>query len=122
MALNWTNLQSTVYKILKKQGFALKVRVPGSSGVFNSTTLVYDGATADSDIDTYGIKASYSIREIDGTIIQSGDTKLLFPAYGLGTVTPDNTIVIDSVEINVINVKPIDPGNVTLLYECQTRG
>jgi len=122
MAENWGAEQLSIYNDFVEDGFQVTVRVPGVPGTFNPDTLVYDGATAASDIDTFGLKKQYDIKQIDGTIIQSGDTRLLFPAYGLGSVTTDNVIVIGTTEVSVVSVKIVDPGNVALIYEVQIRG
>jgi len=122
MALNWTKLQNLVYKTLKSQGFAITVRVPGSEGVWNDTTMAYTGATEDTDYTTYGIKKAYSIRDIDGTIVQQNDTQLFFAASSLPALTTANKILISGVEQNVVNIKKTDPGDVALMWEAQIRG
>lgn len=121
MALNWQNLQQTVYNVLKNQGFAVTVRVDGSEGTWDPVGMEYIDATDDVDHSTFGIKSAYKISEIDGTVIQQNDTRLLFPAYGLPTVTTTNKILISGVVQNVINISPVDPGNIILMYEAQVR-
>lgn len=121
MALNWQNLQQTVYNVLKNQGFAITVRVDGSEGTWDPVGMKYTDSTGDVDYSTFGIKSSYKISEIDGTIVQQGDTMLLFPAHGLPTITTTNKILINGIVQNVINISPVDPGNITLIYEAQVR-
>lgn len=121
MATDWTAEQKAVYEDLKEEGFSITVRVPGSPGTFNEETLAYTGSTANTDYTTYGIKKKYSLNQVDGKIIQRKDTRLIFPAYGLPDITPDHQILIDSVVQNVVNIDPVEPGNVALLYEAQVR-
>jgi len=126
---DWATEALSAYENLKEDGFEIQVRVEGSEGVFDPTTMAYTGSTPDTDFTTYAIKKAYSIRDINGTTIQTGDTRLIFAAYGTdaaGTplalsLTSDNKILIGSVEQNVVSISPIDPGNVPLLYEAQVR-
>lgn len=122
MTTNWTAEQKSVYQDFKSEGFAMSVRTPGSAGTYSETTMSYSGGTAAVDVATYGIKSRYEKQEIDGTIIQRNDTRLLFPAYGLADVTPSKQILIGGVSQNVLNINAVSPGNVPLLYEAQIRG
>lgn len=130
MGVNWTKLQTIVYKVFEKQGFGITVRVDGSPGTWNPTTMVYDSATDDTDYTTYAIKDQYDISRVDGTIVQQNDIRLFFPAYGanaagtlgaLPTLGAANKILIGGVEQNVVNLKPVDPGNTVIMYEGQIR-
>ena len=121
MALNWNNLQSTVDKVMKSQGFSVVIRVEGSEGTWDPESMSYTSGDPDVDYSTFGIKENYSSREIDGTIIQQNDTKLMIPAKGLPTITTATKILISGTEQNIINVSIVDPGNVALLYEIQLR-
>ena len=118
---DWIAEAKSVYEDFKADGFEITVRVAGSEGVWSDTTMSYTGATADTDHTTYGIKDNYYIREINGTIIQQNDTKLIFSAYDLPELTTINEILIDSVVQNVVTIKKIDPGNTAVMYEAQLR-
>ena len=121
MALNWNNLQSTVDKVMKSQGLPVVIRVDGSDGTWDPDSMSYTGGDPDVDHSTFGIKENYSSREIDGTIIQQNDAKLIIPAKGLPVITTATKILISGTEQNIINVSIVDPGNVALLYEIQLR-
>jgi len=126
---DWATEALSAYENLKEDGFEIQVRVEGSEGVFDPTTMAYTGSTPDTDFTTYAIKKAYSIRDINGTTIQTGDTRLIFAAYGADaagsplalSLTSANKILIGGVEQNVVSISPIDPGNVPLLYEAQVR-
>jgi len=119
---DWAAEQLDVYADFKAEGFVITVRQPGAPGTFNSETLEYDGAEADTDYQTFALKKSFVINQIDGTIVQQNDYILLFPAYGLPDLTLDDIILIGSAELNVVSLTPIDPGNVRLLYRGHIRG
>jgi hypothetical protein len=121
MAEDWTAEQVDIYNEFVSEGFSITVRVEGSPGVWNPETLKYTGATEATDYETYGLKKRYGINQIDGTIVQVNDTRLLIPAYGLPALTTSHKILIGSVEQNVINVLSVEPGNVALFYELQVR-
>ena len=60
--------------------------------------------------------------QIDGTLIKRGDLKILCAA---GTVTPTpNDIFRDATgaEKSIINVEPLQPGGVAVMYVVQARG
>lgn len=122
---DWAGEQKLVYDDIKSEGFEVTVRNPGSPGVFDPDSMEWSGATDPTDTTTYAIRKEYSLKEVDGTIIQRNDSVLVVPAYGL----PDDLInegtsyqvLIGSVEQNVIHIGPVAPGNVTLLYNVQVR-
>ncbi|MCY0150888.1 hypothetical protein OEG84_25110 [Hoeflea sp. G2-23] len=72
-------------------------------------TVVYDQWRAD---------------QIDGTLIQRGDLKILVAASDLAiTPTPADTFKDgDGKEYAIINVTPLQPAGVAVMYEIQARG
>jgi len=131
MATDWAAERLEIYNTFKEEGFAASVRVPGSAGVWNDTTMAYVGATANTDYTVYAIKSNFKAGQIDGSIVQQRDVLLLFSAYGLDAdgdlgelpdlVTTSVQLVIGGVEQNVISIKAVAPGNVVLMYKAQLR-
>lgn len=123
MATDWTAEQKEFYYDIAFDGFGITVRTPGEPGTFDPVTLQYVGSTADVDVNTYAIIKNYSTKEIDGTIIQASDFRLIIPAYGLVSELNKTTmqILISSVVQNIINIKRFAPANVSLGYEVQVR-
>ncbi len=127
---DWAAEGKGVYEDLKAEGFEITVRVEGPEGEWDDDLKSYFDAGADADYTTYGTKKAYSVRDINGTTVQQDDTRLIFPAYGLdetGTLGPlpalatTNKILIGGVEQNVVDLNPVDPGNVPIMYEAQVR-
>lgn len=127
---DWAAESMGIYEDLKAEGFELTVRVPGSEGEWNPESMAWGDGDSDTDYTTYGLKKSYSIKDIDGTVIQQGDTRLIFSAYGLDSsgdlvdlpdLSTSNKILIDSEEQNIIDLSPVEPGNVVIMYEAQIR-
>lgn len=69
------------------------------------------------------VMVDYKNHEIDGTRILTTDRKVLL---AVGTMTQDPTpadelVLADGTPQKIINVSPLAPGGVTLLYEMQCR-
>jgi len=79
---DWSIEAMSIYEDFKAEMFEIVVRDDGSDGVFDPVTMAYTGAIPDTDYKTFAIKKAFSIRDINGTTIQTGDTKLLFASYG----------------------------------------
>jgi len=82
---------------------------------------------------THGVPVAYPVTvvydtwrndQIDGTLIKQGDLKILVASSGL-TITPTpNDIFRDATgaEKSIINVEPLQPGGVAVMYVVQARG
>ena len=71
---------------------------------------------------TKGVFLDYSIAEIDGSLIQSEDQKVLIPSLNLGLEPSTKDKIVDG-EINwsIKSVKPLKPGGESIIYEVQVR-
>lgn len=120
--VDWAAKQITVYEGIKSKGFAVTISKPGSQGDFDPDTLEWSNPTEPVNVETYAIRKEYDIKEIDGTIVEIGDCILVTPAYGLpATLDTTYQILIGSDAQNVVNIFPVSPGNVPLLYNIQVR-
>jgi hypothetical protein len=120
MAENWNAVAVDVLAGLTEAGVgAFIVRAGTPTGpVYNPTpgvpvahpvTVVYD---------------EWRLSEIDGTLIRVGDLKILVASSGL-TITPTpNDVFRDATgaEKSIINVEPLQPGGVAVMYVIQARG
>lgn len=60
--------------------------------------------------------------QIDGTLIRRGDLKILVAAHGLGiTPTPADTFRYGGKDYAIINVRPLQPAGVPVMFEVQAR-
>jgi len=69
-----------------------------------------------------GLMETYGINQVDGTLIQAGDRKVLIIAESLSpALVPDtgDQLVIEGITLIVVNVER-DPAGAT--YTCQARG
>lgn len=87
-------------------------------------TPTYNPATGDvtADADTAftirGVFVAYRDEHIDGTLIQSGDRKLLVSADGSETA-PQKGDVVDG--MSLINVRTFAPNGIAVAWSCQAR-
>lgn len=65
---------------------------------------------------------SYSAKDIDGTLIKSGDKKVYISAKNLNTV-PKTTdkLLIQGKENTIISVDELNPAGAVIYYICQCR-
>jgi len=83
------------------------------------------GLTTGESIESYpvtGVKLRYKNTDIDGTLVKSGDLRVLLSVEGL-TIVPvsTDTITISGIDWKIIDVKPLEPSDITVLYELQVR-
>lgn len=120
MGTDWTSEQKSIYEDIKSEGFEVTVKSPGAVSEYVENSR-YGIESESSEIDTYALKEMYKSREIDGSAVRQGDSKLVIPAYGL-SIGPTDVIIIDDVEIKIVNIETVEPGNVPLIHEVQIRG
>lgn len=65
----------------------------------------------------------YAERDRDGTLIRQSDSRAYIRAGGLPVDATDADRLVDSQgrEFEIVTMRPLEPGGVTLLYECQVR-
>jgi hypothetical protein len=69
-----------------------------------------------------GVEFAYTQREVDGSLIQSGDRRVLI-APDLGTMPQSGDVVtLGSYRLEVVESRPLQPAGVVVLHEVQARG
>jgi len=69
-----------------------------------------------------GVEFAYSQREVDGSLIQSGDRRVLI-APDLGTMPQSGDVVTLGIyRLEVVESRPLQPAGVVVLHEVQARG
>lgn len=121
--VDYDSLQATVYSKIVRYGADMTLRV-GSHRDYNAAI---DAITE--GIDDYvvqGIFTEFSEGDIDGTRVQTGDRRILLHALG---GIPDSLERVEDLKIidsddrlwNIISIKPLSPGGITLLYKVHVR-
>ncbi len=118
MPYDYSRLKNRGSALIKKYGYSLSLVRPAKSGI--------DPATGDrmagEDSLLYsvtGIDQQYRQSEIDGTLIKTGDKKILLTAE---TVPEQGDYLTDGLSRwNIITITPVKPANDVLLYSLQVR-
>jgi hypothetical protein len=83
-----------------------------------STGTAWDPTLTNSDQTIKGVVKDYSAFEIDGTLVMQGDKKIILGA----TYAPTTAMkIVDGIEMSIVSVKEIKPGDTVLAYEVQVR-
>lgn len=112
----YAGLQSTALSLLTSKGQDVTLRQSAGSA--------YDPTTGTSTV-TYtdtvlpGVVTGYKQSEIDGTLIQQGDKRVILPS----TITPKSgdLIVIGGVSHTVVSVEIVSPAGENVIHKAQIR-
>lgn len=118
MPYDYARLKNRGTRMIKKYGYTLSLVRPARSGIDPNTGDRL--ADASPQIFTVtGIDQQYKQSEIDGTVIQTGDKKILLTAE----IAPEQgDHLTDGVNRwNIITITPVKPAREVLLYSLQVR-
>lgn len=95
---------------------------PGTLGEYDTETGTVKGAKDPETFTTAGVKIGYEQRDIDGTMVRTGDQQVYVPAKGFTRPLSDEVLTIGTETYTVVNTEVIAPGDVDILYIIQVRG
>jgi len=113
----YDNLQKTATRLLTSKGqkvtFTRLVETSFNSGTGEKTTsdFVYSG---------YGAAFDYKASEIDGSVIQRGDIRLMLEKTTLAPKI-DDSAKIDTVNYRIMDVIKSSPAGTVTHYTCRLR-
>ncbi len=118
MPYDYARLKNRGTMMIKKYGYTLSLVRPAGAGIDPKTGDRL--ADASPQIFTVtGIDQQYKQSEIDGTVIQTGDKKILLTAE---TAPEQGDHLTDGVDRwNIITITPVKPAREVLLYSLQVR-
>ncbi|ECI3888029.1 hypothetical protein AHV09_14320 [Salmonella enterica subsp. enterica] len=118
MPYDYARLKNRGTMMIKKYGYTLSLLRPAGAGIDPKTGDRL--ADASPQIFTVtGIDQQYKQSEIDGTVIQTGDKKILLTAE---TAPEQGDHLTDGVNRwNIITITPVKPAREVLLYSLQVR-
>jgi hypothetical protein len=92
-----------------------------SAGAYDTTAGA--ATLTDTQVVTVGVllPLSRGLAHIPGTNIQASDQQLLLPG-DIAQPSLDTTVTIGSNDYTLVEVKPLNPGGVNILYDCLVRG
>lgn len=115
---DYSGLQATAQTLIARFGTSVTF--------VEVTTGAYDPATATPGESTTNHSATavllnYKLKDIDGTLIQSGDRIALISTTLTAVPKPGDKITIGSDTWVVVDSQPLSPGGTDLLYAAQVR-
>lgn len=121
---DYSEIAETANEILAEYGQAVTLTriVPGT---YNPATGGMTGASTSTQTG-WGAVFEYINKNIDGTLIQSGDKQLLLSAInsaGTALTAPiiNDTVTIGGVVMTITQIKPLSPAGTTVLFDCNLR-
>lgn len=120
--INYQALLAKVTPALKKAGQPGKLRLPAAPVPGGDPWSQTFGAPAEYNVSF--VLDNYSNQDIDGTLIQRIDSIAYITASGLPLITEAVELVSNAEPTKpyaVIDLKPISPGGVVLVYQAQVR-
>jgi hypothetical protein len=123
MATDYTDFRDGwVYDLIAENGESMTLtRITGS--VYDASAGTNTPTTA--DVTVSGVEQMYQDRDVDGTLIQTGDRKVLIEGKALAaaSVAPseNDTLTYDGTAHKVITVSRTRAGGVNIVYELQVR-
>lgn len=118
MPYDYARLKNRGTALIKKYGYSLSLVRPAKSGIDPATG---DRLAGEENLlySVTGIDQQYKQSEIDGTLIKTGDKKILLTAE---TEPEQGDYLTDGLSRwNIITITPVKPANDVLLYSLQVR-
>lgn len=115
MAIDYQRMQARTTRMLKQNGATYNVTRKGSVAVIGGV----EHKTETVRFTAVGVKTEYAPGEIDGTVIENGDVRIVFTAEK--EIKTGDLIVVDGVSHRVVKPNPVKPGAVVLCYKSQLR-
>jgi len=118
MSFDYTKTREKANSLIVKFGMPLIVRRAQT----DSTTPWNPEELSHTDYPGYGVVTEFNRREVDGTLVQTGDKKVLLSAEDL-QIAPETSdlVVVDGVEYKIVTINPLSPAGTVVLYELQIR-
>jgi hypothetical protein len=115
---DYTKAQATAKRLIKRFGREVTLVITAGSG--DAWNPVQSGDTQTLVAAVFDYKNS----KIDGTLIKTGDKRLLISTEG-ATIAPDlqHKIAIEDIEDehSIVDLKPLSPGGTVVYWEAQVR-
>lgn len=116
---NYSRIAATALKLIADFGQVVTI-TSRAQGAYTASTSSY--AVTETTQTTRGVIDQYKAREIDGTLVQVGDSKLIVAAQGLTAPTINNTVTLaNSSKLTIKSIDPISPAGIPIIYICQVR-
>lgn len=114
-------LAQAAVDLLDELGQLVLLTRPGAGSGYNPDS----GFVDEGDLEVWsasGVEFEYQQREVDGSLIQRGDRRVLI-APDLGTMPQSGDVLsLGMYRLEVVESRPLQPAGVVVLHEVQARG
>jgi hypothetical protein len=114
----YSGLASTAAALLKSKGQLLKMWVMAESSYDPVTGTVIPGA--ETSVSVYGVVSDMPLDQVPGTLIQSGDRKVIVDASG-GDPNDFDSIEIGGERNTILNSRVTSPAGTPVIYTVLVR-
>lgn len=125
MAIDYDEIADGALEAIEEAGQAVTLNIPGSGGGYVPGVGVVPANPA-TTAQGIGVLLDYTQREIDGTVIQHGDQKLLLAPQIAATPSTAHAVTAMHLGVSktftVKSVGAVAPAGVPALYILQLRG
>jgi hypothetical protein len=105
-------------RLIRSRGQEMQLVYGATSGYGAGVADTPGGTTAT----PWGVVIEYTDRDLDGTQIKIGDKQVILEALsGMTEPQTKDALIIGGIEHAIVNVKPISPAGVVVIYELQVR-
>ncbi len=115
MAKFYPRIKSLADRLLPKYGTSYSVTRKGAITVINGLEVT----EPDRIFSTTGVKTDYQPQEIDGTLIKTGDIRIVFQAEP--EIKIGDLVLVDGVKHRVLQSNPVKPADLMLCFRAQLR-
>lgn len=114
----YANFGATTDKLLTKFGQSLII-THIANGAYDPETGM--AATTTTTQNAIGAIFDYGTKDIDGTLIKSGDKKLLLSPAGITIPTVGDSVTIGAAVSKITMIKEVSPAGTPVLYQANLR-
>lgn len=114
----YTEMQDLAQELLEDFGAPVTLTKEGSAGGGYDADGNVQAPVASVSVTGVGATAEYMTSEIDGTVIQSGDAKLIYKG---GAPLIGMLVTLSGIKWRVVNIRPTWPAQIVTHYNLQLR-
>ncbi|QCT21760.1 hypothetical protein FEM41_19935 [Jejubacter calystegiae] len=115
MAINYQRMRDRSTRMIAANGTTFQAVRPGSLEVIGGVEHVHPEAP----YTAIGVRTDYQPGEIDGTVIKSGDVRVVFTAEQ--EISIGDLVEIDGKQHRVVKPNPVKPADLVICYRAQLR-
>ncbi len=119
--MNYNKLRDKVAVLVGKYGMPMTMRVI-VPGVYDPASGSKAAPGTPADYPCFGMVGEYTLRDIDGTLIKTGDKKVILSASdSMPDPVKGNLLIMGGETWNVENSRPTAPAGISVVYDVQVR-